>query len=232
MNRTLLILFIILFNIALASGQVVALKAGPVVSRLDCHIPELHDTELNKGYTGFAAIAGIDYLIHRYWCVSTDLGYISSGGKGHTLVHSAEGDADLKIKTNLDFITFNTLIHLQYKFANHIEPFIGIGPRLDYLAGYHEDAEMLTEFEEKGELNKWLYGAVAAAGVHFDVHHWVLGFEYQYNWDMNEIVEFEDEATHAHNSVALRCSPFLVTVGYHFGGGKGHGKTQEEEEHH
>jgi len=224
MKRNFVTLLILLFGYTLAHGQIIALKAGPVVSRLDCHIPALHDTELNKGYTGVAAVAGIDYLIKKYFCLSTDLGYINSGGKGHTLVHNPEGDEDLTIKTNLHFITFNTLIHLQYKFGDFVEPFIGIGPRLDYLAGYHEDAEMLTEFEEKGELNKWLYGAVAAAGVHFDVHHWVLGFEYQYNWDMNELVEFEDEVEHAHNSVALRCSPFLVTVGYHIGAGKGHGE--------
>lgn len=227
-----ILLFFILMSVALKS-QVVALKAGPVVSRLDCHIPALHETELNKGYTGVAAIAGIDYLIHKYWCLSTDLGYINSGGKGHTLVHNPEGDEDLTIKTNLHFVTFNTLFHFQYRFGEHIEPFVGIGPRLDYLTDFHEDAEMLNEFDEKGELNRWLYGAVAAAGVHFDVHHWVVGFEYQYNWDMNEMVEFEDEATHAHNSVALRCSPFLVTVGYHFGGGheSGSGGGSEGEHH-
>jgi len=229
MNKLLLSLLLVLSGITFSQGQIVALKAGPVVSKLDCHIPDLHETELNKGYTGVAAVAGIDYLIHKYWCLSTDLGYINSGGKGHTLVHGAEGDQDLIIKTNLHFVTFNTLIHLQYKFGEFIEPFIGIGPRLDYLAGYHEDAVMMTEFEEKGELNKWLYGAVAAAGVHFDLQHWVVGFEYQYNWDMNELVEFEEGEVH--NSIALRCSPFLVTVGYHFSGGHqaGHG---EESEHH
>ena len=189
MTRLLLFLFLVsgCFNNSFA--QILALKTGPVVSRLDCHIPALHDTELNKGYTGVAVVAGADYLIKKYFCLSTDLGYINSGGRGHTLVHDEEGDHDLTIKTNLHFITFNTLLHLQYKFANHVEPFIGIGPRLDYLVGYHEDAEMMTEFEEQGELHKWLYGAVAAAGIHFDVHQWVVGFEYQYNWDMNELIE-------------------------------------------
>lgn len=210
-----------------ARGQVVALKAGPVVSRLNCHVTELHDTELDKSYTGLAAIAGIDYLIKKYFCLSTDLGYINSGGKGHTLVHDPDwpgGEHDINIETNLHFITFNTLVHLQYRFGEHLEPFVGIGPRLDYLLGYHEDAEMLHKFQEEGELNRWLFGAVAAAGVHFDVHHWVLGFEYQYNFDMNELVDYEDGHDHT-NEVALRCSPFLVTVGYHFGSGSHHSEA-------
>jgi outer membrane protein W len=220
MRRFILIVLLFSSCFYTVQGQVIALKAGPVVSKLNCHVTELHDTELDNTYTGVAAIAGIDYLIKKYFCLSTDFGYINSGGKGHTLVHDPDfpgGEHDVKIETNLHFITFNTLVHLQYRFGDHIEPFVGIGPRLDYLLGYHEDAEMLHKFEEVGELNRWLYGAVAAAGVHFDVHHWVLGFEYQYNFDMNELVDYEADHYHK-NEVALRCSPFLVTVGYHFGG--------------
>jgi hypothetical protein len=217
MHRFIVSILLLCFSTSVVRSQVVALKAGPVISKLNCHVTELHDTELDKTYTGFAAIAGIDYLIKKYFCLSTDFGYINSGGNGHTLVQDPAwpgGEHDVNIKTNLHFITFNTLVHLQYRFGQHIEPFIGLGPRLDYLAGYHEDAEMLHKFEEDGELNRWLYGAVAAAGIHFDVHHWVLGFEYQYNFDMNELVEYEVD--HHVNDVALRCSPFLVTIGYHF----------------
>lgn len=216
MVRIISTVLILSFFVVTARGQVVALKVGPVFSKLEYHNSMAHSTSFEDGYTGFATIAGIHYFLKKYFCLSTDLGYINSGGKGKTIIFDPYNPGDMhevEIKTNLHYITFNTVAHFKILLGKHFEPFIGLGPRVDYLVGYSEDAKLMKQFEDAGELNKVVYGLVGVFGLHYELHKWVLGIEYQYFYDMNELVNYTSEYE-VENELGLLCSPLLLTVGF------------------
>lgn len=219
MKRIAVTLILLVFGFTLSYGQIVALKVGPVFSKMEWKNSLVHSTAFEEGYTGFAVIAGMDYLLKKHFCLATDLGYINSGGKGTIITTDPAGNPleDVEIKTNLHYLTFNTIGHFKFMLGEHIEPFIGLGPRIDYLVGYSEDAKLLKTFEEEDALDKVLYGFVGSAGFHYELEKLSFGVEYQYNFDMNKVVEYESELG-VENEVELRCSPLLFTIGYRLGG--------------
>ncbi len=182
-NKFFLVAFIIL-PIFRLSAQVVKIQPGISLSSLNWKTTSRYP--FDKTIIGYSALVGIDYLNKKNFNLSTNIGVIKKGGSDNVQYTDASGNPLYIKKTtiSLNYISFNTTAELKYPIAGKLIPFIGMGPRLEYLT----TSSILNTYN-RGEVNKFSYGILLGAGIKYNLSRIQFGLRGDYLVNFNKIVE-------------------------------------------
>jgi hypothetical protein len=211
-----LLLFLCLIIGASLNAQIINVKAGPTFSAMAWE-NSLASTDdyFSKGFTGFYATVGYDYLQRKGFSLSSNIGYYSNGGKGKVNYSDEQGNiiGDTSQVTKLQFFTLNTLANYHFRAEKTLSPFIGLGIGMNYLVSYDENVRLLEQFDEADELNNALWGLIGTAGIHVNFNNIRVGAEFMYNYNLNKLVDSEVMPGFS-NQVVVNYGVLLLSVGY------------------
>ncbi len=205
--------FVCLFS---AKAQTFNVKTGPAFSKINWYNSLSGDNPYYKNYVGMTATFGIDYLQKKNFMLSSNMGYILLGGKGEILSvdpGNPNNNKMIDVLTSLHFLTLNTTASFKFKLGNKIAPYIGFGPRLNYLISYNESVAFLSQFEKADNLHKVIFGFMGTAGIHYRVSNFQLGLEFQYNYNLNSLVDSRSQ-WNVENKISLEDYAVAFSFGY------------------
>jgi len=213
MKRNILILLGCLLNMSLL-GQTVYVQIGPSFSKLSWNNSMINKDPFNKGIVGVDAMAGVNYLNFKYFCLSSNIGFIQKGGSEKVTMTNNLGDSITTTEETekLNYLSINTTFDLKIPIKNVIEPYIFVGPRLDYLIKYKENIVFLKQFDDAGKLIKISYGFITGAGINFQIKKIQLGAIFKYYMNLNKLVDYTSDY-----NVSNKISDNTFTVNFQIG---------------
>ena len=190
--KTRFLILSLLLIVATSHGQIIFLKLGPAVSKIYEQNTDDYISGHGENIIGFTAMAGVNYLNFKYFNLSTGIGYIQKGG---TVTQPIYGNDPTwhKETARLNFLTINTTVNLKIPIIKLIEPYIFVGPRLDYLFSYSEkNGHIFRDFDNDKKLNKVIYGILLGGGINFKVKRFQFGFGFDYYYNLNKLVGYSE----------------------------------------
>ncbi len=213
-------ILIICFGVMMTCGfsQTLSLRFGPANSNLTWDNSVVAGNVFDKNITGFDILLGLDYLDHRYFNLSTNLGFIQKGGSGSALNASLpdpEAYSETSIVTRLNYITVNTTFEAKLPVKDILTPFVHVGPRVDYMVSYAQNVNLFSQFTELDQLNKIIYGVVGGAGVDFKINRFKVGIVFDYYRNFNKLVDYTSSRG-VSNQIYDHTFTLNAQVGYKF----------------
>ncbi|MBX3253936.1 MAG: hypothetical protein KF862_07310 [Chitinophagaceae bacterium] len=124
--------FILLIPAALCA-QTIKLNAGTSFSVVNSN-PDLHPTGIKNVAIGFSGTIGADFVERKWGFLSANIGIVQKGRKDRVTYTDVNGNSSYD-KTNVirfTYLTANATVNFKLS-QSSLVPFLGIGPRLDYL---------------------------------------------------------------------------------------------------
>jgi len=198
-----------------AKTQIVTFAIGPTFSKMKWESSISADAFVNENFVGFYAVLGLDYLQKKGFSLSSNIGYYSNGGKETIDIVDETGSiiGDTTLTSKLNFFTLNTLARYNFLADKKISPFVGVGIGLNYLISYDENLKFFEQFYDVDELNIMLWGLIGKAGINFNFNKFRLGAEFMYNYNLNDLVNYEGMPGWS-NQITVNYYSVLFTVGY------------------
>jgi len=214
MKKNITFLFFVL-QIGTLIGQNLKIQIGPTFSKLNWENSMVDETVYNNNITGVSVLIGIDYLNFKYFNLSSNIGFIQKGGKDSVFVVAPLGGVENKglLKIKLNYLTVNTTANLKFPIKDFVIPYLFVGPRIDYLISYKEDAVVLQQFDDMGILNKLIYGVLTGVGIDFKIKKFFVGAVFDYYFNFNKIVDNTSD-TNVSNEIIDRTFTIDLKVGY------------------
>lgn len=210
-----LVLFLSLW-ISAAYSQTLRLNVGTSVSKLDWQYYDGggSETYYEDPHYGYSLSAGMEYLEHKYFSVSSDLLLYNSGGK-----YSAE---DKKITFSLMGPEQISVSYLALGSAFNFNPInnkfkvqLSIGPRIEYMINGSQKAPF--DWIDKAEgLNKFNYGVTAGAGLYYGLEKYIFGVNAQYLYRVKKLAEVQATYDSPGVDATEKVIVFGVSFGYRF----------------
>lgn len=217
MRVTILTIFFCLI-VACSFGQTINVRIGPSISCLNWDNSVTDETVFDKSIIGIDVILGIDYVNFKYFNLSSNFGYIQKGGSGTMLIAAIQNPEEVTstdVRTKLNFLTVNTIFEAKLPIKNFLIPFIHAGPKLDYLLSFNENVNLLKQFDNQNELNKFIYGLIVGAGIDFKITKFKLGVSFDYYWNFNKLVDFTSSLG-VKNRISDKTFTLTAQLGYKF----------------
>ena len=214
MRKIVLIILLLLFSSTIFS-QTLKLRIGSSFSKLNWENSITQDVMYDNTIIGLDVSLEVDYLNFKYFNLSSGIGFIQKGGKDSIYIagiQNPEGTLS-KVKTTLHYLTVNTTFQAKIPIKDFISPFLAVGPRLDYLISYKEDASLIKGFENYGELNKFIFGLVVGGGINFHIKKIQLGIVFDYYFNFNRLVDYTLD-NGASNKIYDRTYTLNISIGY------------------
>ena len=181
---------IFLLTSQLAFTQTLTVQGG--VSRSSLNWTLFNGSKVYKEPITTASFgAGLEYAPHKYYSLSSSIGYVRKGGK-QALVFTDPYGMPLqgeKATAAFDYITINTTLDIKYPASKKIYPFISMGPRLDF--HFHNTA-IVEDLNDHDEINKLVPGLITGAGVKYDMRKIQLGIRGTYLVNFIPIAEYNN----------------------------------------
>ena len=216
MEKTGLLLIVLTIAI-FANGQTVKIQGGTSMSTLDCQYKGFYvDSPWDETLIGYSIFAGIDYLDKPYFNLSSNIGMIRKGGKGAIPLTDYGGITmrNFTDKPTLDYLSLNTTIDFKYRIRETVTPFIGIGPRFDYLLN---NSKHFDELKELGEFNDISFGLILGGGLKYDISDFQIGLRADYYLDFpkyKKIVDWTIEDTGMGGKISIKTFTVNLSIGY------------------
>jgi len=153
MKRSQLLSIALLISV-LSFGQILKIQSGVSISNIDIQTSGSSDnlTQDNKRLVGYSFFVGMDYLQHKNFNLSSNIGMLRKGGQA--LLYSNWGYGQ-GISASLDYLSLNTTCDFQIPIEDKVMPFISFGPRVDLL------------LNPISEYNKFNYGLLLGGGLKY-----------------------------------------------------------------
>jgi len=192
LQASLLILFIQLLVHNSVICQTIYIQAGPSISAMDWELKGTSVKFFDKSVIGYNGKVGVDFLDHKYLDVFTSFSFIQKGGKDSIFVPEdsmiVNGTYQLK-KARLNFISLSAGGEVKFPVKEHFIPFVMMGPRVDHLLSWNNDASFMDAFDKNDQLNKWIFGWDFGIGCKFIFDKVQLGLVYTYYSNFTAIAE-------------------------------------------
>jgi hypothetical protein len=215
MKKTGLVLLGLAFAI-LTNAQVIKIQGGTSFSTLNWKL-NINGAAIapfyNETLIGYSFFAGVDYVDKKYFNLSGNIGFISKGGKSETQLTDQYGETygTVTEKPTLNYLSVNTTVDLKYRIKEMIIPFIGFGPRVDYLISNSKQFDGLKEPEE---LHKISVGLIAGGGLKYNLSAFQFGLRADYYLDFTKVAEWTIESTRSSGEITVNTFSINLTVGY------------------
>lgn len=213
--KTVTLLFLILFFSLSNKAQTLSVQNGICVSNVDWKISGYGSNvgvSESKPLIGYSFFTGLDYWNKKYFQLSSNLGVLQKGWKTeHTLTnHFGTVMGTETIKTKLNYVSINSLLNFKIPINDKIRPFIGIGPRFDYL--FFSDADF-DFYSQTNSLSKTSYGLISGVGITFNFSIIQLGLRADYYTNFNTLVDWKNESAGLSQNATIR----NITINFMFG---------------
>ncbi len=185
------ILWTLFFLPVFVSAQSLKLSSGITTSNLQ------DDNWYTKAKNGFNLRVGLDYLEHRYFYLSSEIGYLTSGTKVPYRDQYSPVTVGYWPMTCKNFHV-NTTFRARIQPTNNFGLFIGVGPKWDYQFDSSEEGYRY-HYKKKG-----MFGMKSEAGVYYDFNKFRVGAEYA------RLTNFQ----HSYESVKSYSNLYNITLGY------------------
>lgn len=197
----------------MAQAQVITVENGFSISKVK-------DMYADKNLLPYQMSAGLDYLDHGWFQLSSQIGFLKKGGKSDYVAIHEESMYGGKERSRLHvrYLTFNTTFNLKTRSQSGWVWFAGIGPRLDvYLSNTHY---LDTNVKENGRpLSGSLDGACpvvvglkCVAGLERDYGRVRIGFRAAYLPSFTHT--FENDTYGPKHSFSYSDQTFTVGVSF------------------
>jgi hypothetical protein len=195
-----------------------ALRAQTINFQSGVSISNLHSVLYGTDYTflGHTRVdpsffIGMEYLERKYWCISTNVGYVRKGG------NAPSGDTDslgrpipeTTLSETFDYVSVNTLLNLKYPLKGNWIPYVSFGPHADFMTSH---THTFPYFDYPAlDLHKRSYGVVYAVGIRYAFSHFLVGLRAEHLVDVTPLVDLHpNETNYTHTSI------LSATIGYRF----------------
>jgi hypothetical protein len=192
-----------------ANGQIVKVQGGTSISKLDWKLQGQNRGLFDKTLIGYSIFAGIDYFDKQYFNFSSNMGMVRKGGKMEVQFVDEIGlpIQTLISKSTLDYLSINTMIEFKYRIKKTITPFIGFGPRFDYLLYTSKD----FEFDDVKNVST---GLILGGGLKYDISILQFGLRADYYLDFIKIAEWSTENNRFGGEISANVFTINLSVGY------------------
>jgi len=189
MMKKVVLIAIVLLSVHFSFAQVIKIQSGPTISNLEWSIENLEPRGVNKYLLGSSAFIGVDYLNHKHFNLSTNIGYLQKGDESEVAYTIGEGEIlELPMmKAKFEFVSANTLVEIKYPLWRAFIPYLSVGPRIDLMVSYPEDFSFIKEIDE---LSPYSYGVNLGGGVKFDFRYIQLGLRSDYYMNITKIADW------------------------------------------
>lgn len=207
-----LMLFTVLSIAIIAKGQMIKIQAGPAISQLKWQLKGIDAEFFPQVLTSWAFLAGVDYMERRYFNLSSNIGMIRKGGRDEIMVTDPNGNHTgeyITSKPHLDYLTVNTCIDFMLK--KKLKPFIGIGPRFDYLLSYSKEFDKLDTLKD---LRHTSFGLLLGTGLKYDVSRLQFGLRADYYLDFTKVADWPAESNRFGGRISVKTLTVNVSIGY------------------
>jgi len=126
MKRLFLFGVLLLFFANNTFSQVLKVDAGVSFSAMESNASNI----LTDPYRDFNINLGLNYITHKYFHLSSQIGYLTRGGSNDMSIDNS-GTNNIKLVSRISCIHINTTIRVKYSFKK-LTPYIGIGPKIDF----------------------------------------------------------------------------------------------------
>jgi hypothetical protein len=174
MKRSQLLSIALLVTV-LSFGQTLKIQSGVSISNIYIQTSGSSDnlTQDNKRLVGYSFFVGMDYLQHKNFNLSSNIGMLRKGGQ--SMFYSTWGYGQ-GIKATLDYLSLNTTCDFQFPIEDKITPYISFGPRVDVL---------LNPISEYSSIN---YGLLIGGGLKYPLSDKLqLGLRADYYLNLRDI---------------------------------------------
>lgn len=136
---------------------------------------------MNKMITSYSFLVGLDYLEHKYYYLSSEIGYTKLGGKENEAYIDA---TRVSVYETWDYIQANTMFRIRYP-INFFHVYVGFGPKIDFLL---ENQKFKSDFlKDMPGLNRVNVGAKVEMGISNDFKRMRIGLNYSYGFNFMSI---------------------------------------------
>jgi hypothetical protein len=193
-----------------SSAQLLNLQLGASFSKLNSVIGRMPTSFLDQTRIDPSVYIGVEYLENKYWSISTNLGYVRKGGKEPWSNVDSAGNviSTSTASETFNYLSVNTLFNFKYPIRERWTPFIGVGPRMDFLISHDHTFQY---FDNQGILQKKSYGVVAAVGVRGTFSTFLLGVRAEHLYNYNHLASDGVETNNTNTSI------ISLTIGSRFG---------------
>lgn len=182
MKRSKLLSIALLVTV-LSFGQTLKFQSGVSISTIDMQTSGSTTglTKENKRLVGYSFFVGMDYLQHKNFNLSSNIGMLRKGGQSMFYTNWGYGQG---IKATLDYLSLNTTFDFQFPIEDKVIPFISFGPRVDLL------------LNSISEYNKFNYGLLLGGGLKYPLSDKLqLGLRADYYLNLRDITKTGQDRT-------------------------------------
>lgn len=196
MKRIALLIVVALLTIMSSVAQVIKLDAGASFSSMQ------DDTSLHQftgNNTGFTALLGIDWLEHKYFYLSSQVGYMATGGTDHVYLTNEDGLQSDMLDWHMrrDNIHLNTTFRARVPFGR-FHAYVGVGPKLDIPLNVGMSDNLNMEYTPTDVIffqRDVMFGIKTEVGVSYDFEYVSLGINFSYLPDITRQASYLNQTT-------------------------------------
>lgn len=190
MKRTALILFasVMYFTV---SAQTLRFNAGTSYSKLDWkYIGEAGEEQQYKDpIFGYSFSAGMEYLEHKYYSLSSDLLFYKSGGQYSEEELNSNFIFISPEKISLSYLSFGTSFNFN-PINNKFRLQLSLGPRVDYVVAGAKESPY-DWIDQRDGLTKFNFGITAGIGLYYNRDNYIVGINSQYLNRMQKLADLQ-----------------------------------------
>ncbi len=129
--------------------------------------------------TGYTGRLGIDWLEHRWFYLSSEVGYMATGGMDHIDIMAEHGIEENAIDWHYrrDNLHFNTTFRFKLAYYD-FHAYLGVGPKVDIPLGSSLNEELFDK--------SVMFGIKTEVGCAYDFSHLRLGINLAYLPDLTK----------------------------------------------
>ena len=209
MKKVIICLLLTLLNLSLLSSQVIKIENGLSISSINSTKFNL----LNDNLYRYSLLLGCDYLEHRYFYLSSGIGYIQKGGTDNIiqLDENTHPVNTIPIKGKWDYLHLNTSLRIRYPFEkSHL--YLGAGLKADVLTSSTDNNK--SYLSEGYKMASIIPGMKIEMGINREVKRLVIGVNASYLIDFKDAGKSILPIDGAHNKLRASNTLLLFTLGY------------------
>ena len=149
-----------------------------------------HLSFLEHKTNSYIGAVGIDYFEHKYFYLSSKIGYMKRGGKDKIILMDAQGNTlgHKKIGESWNFLDINTTLRFRCP-SNNYDIYLGIGPFVNLLIG--NEKFMYNNITDN--VNKLHFGICPEIGVNYYITDKImLGVNIAYSYNLSAFSTIEN----------------------------------------
>ena len=207
--------FIALFIANHSQAQILKIQTGASFSNLDWTLNTMGIKDLyHKMFVGHSLFLGLDYLEHKRYNLSSNVGLLQKGGADEFPEVNSNGDLTgnmVQDRASLNYISFNTCIDYNLSKSEALQNYISIGPRIDYLYSYSKHFNGIADINALKNISA---GLIIGTGTKLNLNKFQVGLRADYYLNANKVADWPASPYNAGGQIKSNTFTLNLTFGY------------------